>query len=72
MASWLPPVRVRMGLLPISVTWPVKVLSGNASIVIFGLVLGTIRGLRDGSLLAPEPVATIHPVADDRAARPIA
>ena len=34
-----------------------------ASIVIFGLVLGTIRGLRDGSLLAPEPVASITPVA---------
>jgi len=31
-----------------------------------------VRGLRAGTLLAPEPVATLHPVADDRAARPIA
>jgi tellurite resistance protein len=34
-----------------------------ASIVIVALVLGTLRGLRDGSLLAPEPVAAIQPVA---------
>ncbi len=33
-----------------------------ASIVILGLVLGTVRGLRDGTLLAPEPVAPIIPV----------
>ena len=32
------------------------------SIVILGLVLGTVRGLRDGTLLAPEPVAPIIPV----------
>ena len=32
-----------------------------ASLVIAGLVLGTVRGLRDGSLLAPEPVAAIQP-----------
>jgi tellurite resistance protein len=32
-----------------------------ASLVIAGLVLGTLRGLRDGSLLAPEPVGV--PVA---------
>jgi tellurite resistance protein len=30
-----------------------------AAIVIAGLVLGTLRGLRDGTLLAPEPVAPI-------------
>jgi tellurite resistance protein len=34
-----------------------------SSLVILALVLGTVRGLRDGSLLAPEPVATIQPVA---------
>ncbi|MFO1337688.1 MAG: SLAC1 anion channel family protein [Burkholderiaceae bacterium] len=30
-----------------------------ASLVILGLMAGTFRGLRDGSLLAPEPVAAI-------------
>jgi tellurite resistance protein len=34
-----------------------------ASLVIVALVLGTVRGLRDGTLLAPEPVAAIQPVA---------
>jgi tellurite resistance protein len=34
-----------------------------ASLVIAWLVLATLRGLRDGSLLAPEPVATIQPAA---------
>ncbi|MCC9596660.1 SLAC1 anion channel family protein [Rubrivivax sp. JA1055] len=34
-----------------------------ASLVIAWLALATLRGLRDGSLLAPEPVATIQPVA---------
>jgi tellurite resistance protein len=34
-----------------------------ASLVILGLGFGTVRGLRDGSLLAPEPVAPIMPVA---------
>jgi tellurite resistance protein len=33
-----------------------------ASLVIVGLVLGTLRGLRNGTLLAPEPVAAIQPV----------
>ncbi len=32
-----------------------------ASIVILALLAATLRGLRDGSLLAPEPVATIVP-----------
>jgi tellurite resistance protein len=32
-----------------------------ASLVILALLLGTVRGLRDGSLLAPEPVAAIVP-----------
>lgn len=31
------------------------------SLVVLGLGLGTVRGLRDGSLLAPEPVAIIAP-----------
>lgn len=34
-----------------------------ASLVILALLLGTVRGLRDGSLLAPEPVAAIVPAA---------
>lgn len=34
-----------------------------ASIVVVALLLGTWRGLRDGSLLSPEPVATIAPAA---------
>ncbi len=34
-----------------------------ASLVVAVLVLGTVRGLRDGSLLAPEPVAVIQPAA---------
>lgn len=33
-----------------------------ASLVILALVMATVRGLRDGSLLAPEPVAPIVPV----------
>jgi tellurite resistance protein len=32
-----------------------------ASLVVLGLGLGTVKGLRDGSLLAPEPVAAIVP-----------
>ena len=34
-----------------------------ATLGIAALLLGTWRGLRDGSLLAPEPVAAIVPVA---------
>ncbi|MBK7061872.1 MAG: C4-dicarboxylate ABC transporter [Rubrivivax sp.] len=34
-----------------------------ASLVIAALLLGTLRGLRDGTLLAPEPVAALQPVA---------
>lgn len=34
-----------------------------ASLVIAALVLATVKGLRDGSLLAPEPVAAIQPAA---------
>ncbi len=37
-------------------------LLATTSLVVLGLVLATYRGLRDGSLLAPEPVATIVPV----------
>jgi tellurite resistance protein len=33
-----------------------------ASLVILALAMATVRGLRDGSLLAPEPVAPIVPV----------
>lgn len=43
--------------------WAGLVLLALASLLIAGLVLATVRGLRDGSLLAPEPVATITPAA---------
>lgn len=33
------------------------------SLVIAGLALATLRGLRDGSLLAPEPVAALQPAS---------
>ena len=39
------------------------VLLALCSLVVVVLVLGTVRGLRDGTLLAPEPVAALHPVA---------
>lgn len=32
-----------------------------SSLVILALLVATVRGLRDGSLLAPEPIAMIHP-----------
>lgn len=38
-----------------------------ASLVIAALVLATLRGLRDGTLLAAEPVATIQPAASGSA-----
>ena len=34
-----------------------------ASLLVLGLAAGTVRGLRDGSLLAPEPAAAIQPTA---------
>jgi tellurite resistance protein len=37
------------------------VLLAITSLVLFGLMLATVRGLRDGTLLAPEPVAQIVP-----------
>ncbi len=33
------------------------------SLLVLGLAAGTVRGLRDGSLLAPEPAAAIQPAA---------
>jgi tellurite resistance protein len=36
---------------------------GATSLVIAALTLATLRGLRDGSLLAPEPVAALQPAA---------
>ncbi|MEX8495314.1 SLAC1 anion channel family protein [Sphaerotilus sp.] len=33
------------------------------SLVVFGLGMGTVRGLRQGTLLAPEPVAMIQPIS---------
>ena len=35
-----------------------------ASLVVAALLLGTVRGLRDGSLLAPEPAAPIQPASN--------
>jgi len=46
---------------PLAVLGPA--LLALASLVIGALALATVRGLRDGSLLAPEPVATLTPVA---------
>lgn len=46
------------GARPVAVMGGVALLA-LAAIVIAGLVLGTLRGLRDGSLLAPEPLAPI-------------
>lgn len=43
-----------------------------ASLVILGLLAGTLRGLRDGTLLAPEPVAAITSVAPTPSAKPVA
>ncbi len=47
----------RTGLLPALAV----LLLALASLVITGLLLATWRGLRQGSLLAPEPVAAIQP-----------
>jgi len=41
-----------------------------ATLVIAALVLATVKGLRDGSLLAPEPIATLTPVGSTDPARP--
>lgn len=46
---------------PLAVLGPV--LLALASLVILGLAFATVRGLRDGTLLAPEPVAAIVPAA---------
>lgn len=46
---------------PLSVLGPL--LLALASLVVLALLLGTLRGLRDGTLLAPEPVAAIVPAA---------
>ena len=47
--------------------WPACIagtlLLALTSLVVFGLCLATVRGLRNGSLLAPEPVAQIVPNA---------
>jgi tellurite resistance protein len=34
-----------------------------ASVIVLGLSMGTVRGLRQRTLLAPEPVATITPIS---------
>jgi tellurite resistance protein len=38
-------------------------LLAATSVVVLWLCFATVRGLRDGSLLAPEPVAAITPVS---------
>ena len=38
-------------------------LLAQTSLLVLGLAAGTVRGLRDGSLLAPEPAAAIQPAA---------
>jgi tellurite resistance protein len=47
---------------------PALVALAVASLVILGLVLGTLRGLRNGSLLAPEVVAHIAPTPSEQTA----
>jgi tellurite resistance protein len=44
---------------------PAAVLLAIASVVLVGLSLATVRGLRAGTLLAPEPVATISVAPTD-------
>ena len=39
------------------------VLLALVSLVVLALLLGTVRGLRDGTLLAPEPLLMLQPVA---------
>lgn len=53
---------------PLAVLGPA--LLALASLVVLALLMGTARGLRDGSLLAPEPVASIAPVAAGPASGP--
>ena len=42
---------------------PAVLLLAISSIAVLWLGFATVRGLRDGSLLAPEPVATLQPVS---------
>ncbi len=42
---------------------PAMALLALTTLLVAVLALGTLRGLRDGSLLAPEPVAMIQPVS---------
>lgn len=46
---------------PLSVLGPL--LLALSSLLVLALLLATLRGLRDGSLLAPEPVAMLQPAA---------
>ncbi|MGY0197261.1 SLAC1 anion channel family protein [Leptothrix sp. BB-4] len=46
---------------PMAVFGPLMLAA--TSLVVLGLLLATWRGLRDGTLLAPEPVASLQPVA---------
>ncbi|OYT88938.1 MAG: C4-dicarboxylate ABC transporter [Burkholderiales bacterium PBB6] len=46
---------------PMAVLGPL--LLALSSLIILGLAAGTLRGLREGTLLAPEPVATIVPAS---------
>ena len=55
-------------LLPSGPLAPLGVaLLAVVSLLVAALVLATVRGLRDGSLLAPEPVAVITPVGQPTA-----
>lgn len=53
------------GLQPGSPLWQSAgvVLLAITSIVVLWLAFATVRGLREGSMLAPEPLASIQPVA---------
>ena len=51
--------RPELGLLQ---TFAVLLLAASSMVVLW-LCFATVRGLRDGTLLAPEPVAMIAPAA---------
>ncbi|MBL0141282.1 MAG: hypothetical protein IPP91_04270 [Betaproteobacteria bacterium] len=48
---------------PSSWDWEAGLALAVTSLAALVLAFATVRGLRDGMLLAPEPVAAIHPVS---------
>lgn len=52
---------LRLGRPGGALAWLGPPVLALVTLVVVALVLGTLRGLRDGSLLAPEPVAVLQP-----------